>query len=86
MNLTDLSESPGHIYHPHKASHMLPTSAPHSTPFQLTCFLLPSAGTPLPLLTPIPLQHHLYSLLKGWGQLCVSRLQGPPLWDRDTEW
>lgn len=59
---------PAMCYPPRSPQHPFPTH------------LLPLAvGTPAASAHADPLQHHLYSLLKGWGQLCVSPLQGPPL-------
>ena len=53
---------------------------PHFPQHPFPTHLLPLAfGTPTASAHTDPLQHHLYSLLKGWGQLCVSPLQGPPL-------
>lgn len=45
-----------------------------------------SFGTPAASAHANPLQHHLYPLLKGWGQLCLSSLQGPPLGTEMPEW
>lgn len=71
-------------------SHRLPQATCHLPPhFTLMC--LPTHLLPLAFSTPAasahsdPLQHHLYPLFKGWGQLCVSPLQGSPLRTRDAQ-
>lgn len=83
---------PGHINHPHKASHMSPASSlPTRVPSQLTCFLLPSA-LPLPLLTPILCSITCTRCSKDgassvsprsrgrrWGQKYLSRREPPAL-------
>jgi len=49
--------------------------------------LLPLAfGTPAASAHADPLQHHLDPLFEGWGQLCVSPLQGPALRTEKPKW
>lgn len=62
-------------------THRLPRHLPpHFALVSLSTHLLPLAfSTATASAHTNSLQHHLYPLFKGWGQLCVSPLQGPPL-------
>ena len=60
---------------------------PHFTFVSLPTHLSPLAfSAPTASAHANPLQHHLDPLFKGWGQFCVSSLQGPPLGTEVVEW
>lgn len=74
----------GHICHSQIATCHLP---PHFALVSLPTYLLPLAfSTSAASAHTNPLQHYLYPLFKGWGQLCVSPLQGPPLRTQKPKW